>query len=86
MKRIILIVTATAVLLTPGTALASGRFLTGDINRSGSVDLTDMSLLLNSYNHKTKRCLANHKYRCDLNKDGVVNIFDLSLLLHNYGK
>jgi hypothetical protein len=60
--------------------------LTGDINSDGSVDITDLSLLLSSYRHKQSLCVTNTTYTCDLNADNTVDVFDLSVLLSNYGK
>jgi hypothetical protein len=59
----------------------------GDINGDNSVNITDLSLLLSSYNQNTTQCTTNNTYKCDLNSpgDGVVNIFDLSILLSHYG-
>jgi len=60
---------------------------TGDINNDNSVNITDLSLLLSSYNQNTTQCVTNNAYKCDLSSpaDGVVNIFDLSILLSHYG-
>jgi hypothetical protein len=59
----------------------------GDINGDNSVNITDLSLLLSSYNQNTTQCTTNNTYKCDLSSpgDGVVNIFDLSILLSHYG-
>jgi hypothetical protein len=59
----------------------------GDINNDNSVNITDLSLLLSSYNQNTTQCATNNTYKCDLSSpgDGVVNIFDLSILLSHYG-
>lgn len=59
----------------------------GDINNDNSVNITDLSLLLSSYNQNTTKCVTNNTYTCDLSSpsDGVVNIFDLSILLSHYG-
>jgi hypothetical protein len=60
---------------------------TGDINGDNSVNITDLSLLLSSYNQNTTQCTTNNAFKCDLSSpgDGVVNIFDLSILLSHYG-
>jgi hypothetical protein len=60
----------------------------GDINGDNAVNITDLSLLLSSYNQNTTQCITNSSYKCDLSSpgDGVVNIFDLSILLSGYGK
>jgi hypothetical protein len=49
----------------------------GDLNSDGVVNITDLSILLSSWN--TTNSTA------DINKDGTVNILDLSILLSNYG-
>jgi hypothetical protein len=49
----------------------------GDLNSDGTVNITDLSILLSSWN--TTSATA------DINKDGTVNILDLSILLSNYG-
>jgi hypothetical protein len=61
---------------------------TGDINGDNAVNITDLSLILSSYNQNTTQCVTNNAYKCDLSNpgDGVVNIFDLSILMSNYGK
>jgi len=60
---------------------------TGDINNDNNVNITDLSLLLSSYNQNVTKCVTNNTYTCDLSSpgDGVVNIFDLSILLSHYG-
>src|SRR5581483_11952286 len=60
--------------------------LSGDINGDGIVNITDLSLLLSTYNKNQSTCSTNASYTCDLNGDGVVSVFDLSALLSNYGK
>jgi hypothetical protein len=59
----------------------------GDINNDNNVNITDLSLLLSSYNQNTTNCITNNTYKCDLSSpgDGIVNIFDLSILLSHYG-
>jgi hypothetical protein len=59
----------------------------GDINNDNNVNITDLSLLLSSYNQNTTNCITNNTYTCDLSTppDNVVNIFDLSILLSHYG-
>jgi hypothetical protein len=49
----------------------------GDLNNDGTVNITDLSILLSSWN--TTNSTA------DINKDSTVNILDLSILLSNYG-
>jgi hypothetical protein len=62
-----------------------------DINTDGSVNITDLSLLLSSYGQTTTNCITNNTYVCDIKNDtppstvGHIDIFDLSLLLSGYG-
>jgi hypothetical protein len=62
-----------------------------DINQDGSVNITDLSLLLSSYSQTTTNCITNNTYVCDIKNDtppstvGHIDIFDLSLLLSGYG-
>jgi hypothetical protein len=62
-----------------------------DINTDGSVNITDLSLLLSSYSQTTTNCITNNTYVCDIKNDtppstvGHIDIFDLSLLLSGYG-
>jgi hypothetical protein len=48
-----------------------------DLNNDGTVNITDLSILLSNYNSSNATA--------DINKDGTVNILDLSILLSNYG-
>ncbi len=50
-----------------------------DLNGDGVINLTDLSILLSSFNKTTTT-------KADINGDGKVTITDLSLLLSNYGK
>lgn len=50
----------------------------GDLNNDGTVNVMDLSLLLNNW--------GKSGVGSDLNSDGVVNIFDISMLLSNWGK
>jgi thiol-disulfide isomerase/thioredoxin len=56
-------------------------FLFGDANRNGTVDVADLTLLLNNYN-KSGMLWVNG----DFNNDGTVNVADLTALLNNYNK
>jgi hypothetical protein len=60
----------------PFTVTASSP-KTGDLNSDGSVNITDLSILLSSWNSTNSTA--------DINKDSTVNILDLSILLSNYG-
>lgn len=55
-------------------------FLTGDINESGTVDSTDLGLLLNNFNGSGIGPEGG-----DLNGDMTVDSTDLGLLLNNFG-
>jgi|GEM_PF-551708 len=52
---------------------------TGDLNCDNSVNINDLSALLNNWGAIATSGVA------DINKDGVVNILDLSILLSNWG-
>jgi hypothetical protein len=53
----------------------------GDLNGDGTVNATDLSILLSNWG-KTSATAAQG----DLNGDGTVNATDLSILLSNWGK
>jgi hypothetical protein len=57
----------------------------GDINLDNAVDLTDLSLLLSSYNSSVNTCVTNSALTCGLISPVGVDIFDLSVLLSHYG-
>lgn len=57
----------------------------GDINKDGSVNVFDLSLLLSSFGSNTSACVTAPSYTCDLNSDNTINVFDLSILLSHYG-
>jgi hypothetical protein len=56
-------------------------FLPGDANMDWTVNVADLTLLLNNYN-ETDMVWANG----DFNDDGTVNVADLTALLNNYNK
>lgn len=60
--------------------------LVGDINGDGTVNVSDLSLLLSSYGSPNSACLTASQYTCDLNGAGGVTIIDFSLLLSHYGQ
>jgi hypothetical protein len=62
-------------------ALAVPEFLLGDANKSGKVDVADLTLLLNNYKKSGKTWADG-----DFTGDGTVNIADLTALLNNYNK
>jgi formylglycine-generating enzyme len=57
------------------------EFFLGDANKDGTVNVADLTLLLNNYN-KTGMVWANG----DFNYDGTVNVADLTALLDNYNQ
>ena len=57
-------------------ALGSGAVLSGDVDKSGGVDLVDLSILLSNWN-KT----ADFIDALDLNQDGQVNTVDWSTMI-----
>jgi autotransporter-associated beta strand protein len=64
-----------------GSSVAFGDTLVGDVNVDGSVNLTDLLDLLNSYGQSGKDWSQG-----DTNGDGSVNLTDLLNLLNNYGQ
>jgi hypothetical protein len=54
-----------------------------DINRTGLVDIFDLSILLTQYGRSASA--NNAALNSDLNWNGTVDIFDLSILLSRYG-
>ena len=60
------------------------KFLLGDLNRDGRVDLFDAVSALIAYNSTAVK--PNWNPDADLNKDGIVNVYDMVLLLNNYGE
>lgn len=54
-----------------------------DLNYSGKVDLTDLSILLYWWGRKD---FYNVNSRVDLNRDGKVNLIDFSIMLHYWKK
>ena len=53
----------------------------GDVNGDGSVDLSDLSILLSNYGKS-----GMQRINGDLNNDGTVNLLDLTTLLANFGR
>jgi hypothetical protein len=58
----------------------------GDINLDNVIDLTDLSLLLSSFNSPTDPCVTDSTLTCGQIAPVGVDIFDLSVVLSNYGK
>ncbi len=56
--------------------------LAGDANNNNSIDVDDLTLLLNVYNSADGD--GAYDAACDFNTDGKVNVDDLTLLLDNY--
>ena len=74
-----------AVLLVPVSVEAKPKYVTGDINKDGVVNVQDLSILISSYNKDGKKCELKG-YKCDLNNDKKINIIDLSILISNWTK
>lgn len=55
------------------------RFLMGDVNRDGIVDVLDLV-------YAAQRFGRNYDLQADVNGDGVVNILDLSLIVRQFGE
>jgi photosystem II stability/assembly factor-like uncharacterized protein len=62
----------------------SASLLVGDVNDNNSVDITDLLLLIASYNQVAPA--AGYSGAADLNGDGTNDITDLLLLIANYNK
>jgi hypothetical protein len=82
----VLIILIIAVIGIYSLIFSSAASVNGDINNDGAVNITDLSLLLSSYNNSQSQCLTNSSYTCDLSNDGIINVFDLSIILSNYGQ
>jgi hypothetical protein len=54
----------------------SNTELLGDGNQDGSVNLTDLSLILTNWNKN-----SNFPIKLDINTDGVINSFDFAALI-----
>jgi len=68
------------VLLVHGTnSLDFGTLLEGDANDNNCVNITDFSILTNSF-------VPGYDAHADFNQDGLVNITDFSLLKGNFGQ
>jgi hypothetical protein len=67
--------------LTGPVAILEPVFLLGDANKDGTVNVADLTLLLNNYN-KTGMVWADG----DFDYDGTVNVADLTALLDNYNR
>lgn len=55
------------------------RFLAGDVNRDGIVDVLDLVFV-------AQRFGQNDDFQADVNGDGVVNILDLSSIVRQFGE
>jgi hypothetical protein len=64
--------------------LEGREFFLGDINRDGSVNIPDLSMLMNAY--MSTPTDSNWNPKADLNRDGVNNALDFSLMCCDYGK
>lgn len=51
---------------------------TGDLNRDGIIDMSDVSMLLAADNYGSETNLA-----CDINHDGVVDVNDIAVILNS---
>jgi hypothetical protein len=59
------------------------RYIIGDLDHDGDVDIVDISILIAAYNSTPSA--PNWRPEADLNGDNVVNIFDVVMLSSNYG-
>ena len=76
--------TKIAVNLSAGNQTLSGTLYAGDADNSGTVDIGDFGILINSYN--TQAGDAGYNTSADLNHDGRVDIGDFGQLINNYNK
>jgi hypothetical protein len=60
--------------------------ISGDVNGDGTVDATDLSYIVSSFNQTTTTCIGAAQYTCDLNSDGSVNYLDLSVMVTHWGE
>ncbi len=56
----------------------------GDINGDGSVDVTDLLLLVDSFGASAGD--ASYSAACDFNKDGSVDVIDLLTMIENWDR
>ncbi len=72
------------VLVAGNNALNFGTLLEGDATNNNVINLSDLGLLISSYN----KILGDPAYvpNADLNGNGVVNLADLGLLISNYNQ
>jgi hypothetical protein len=80
LKRVL----ADQVLVAGNNALNFGTLLEGDATNNNVINLSDLGLLISSYN----KILGDPAYvpNADLNGNGVVNLADLGLLISNYNQ
>src|SRR5690349_18320728 len=64
------------------THAAPNPNLPGDLDNSGKVDATDLSILLSAFASTNSTTIAT----ADINNDSKVDVSDLSILLSHYGQ
>lgn len=62
--------------------LGQKELLAGDLNKDGSIEISDLSLLLNLFGIESADSMFDSIY--DFNEDSVIDISDLSILLSDY--
>lgn len=65
------------------TISESEKFVAGDVNGDGNVNLTDARLAMQHYNNIKQLDSAQQK-RADVNEDGNVNLTDVKLMMQYY--
>ncbi|MBI4331705.1 MAG: hypothetical protein HY673_10540, partial [Chloroflexi bacterium] len=75
-------------------AIAAGGFhslaiktipiINGDVNRDGTVNATDLTLLMASFNKRSGEPAFNPA--ADLNRDGIIDVYDLVTVGLNFGR
>ncbi|MDP4264906.1 MAG: DUF4082 domain-containing protein [Bacteroidota bacterium] len=71
-------------LVAGGNNIDFGTLLEGDVNNDNFVTLSDLSLLINSFNKTTGD--PGYDARADLNNDNFVTLSDLSILINNFNQ
>jgi hypothetical protein len=64
--------------------VAGSKYLLGDLNKDGKVDILDAVIALVAYKSTLEK--PNWNPDADLNNDGTVDLYDIVLLLSNYGQ
>ncbi|MBI4332045.1 MAG: hypothetical protein HY673_12255 [Chloroflexi bacterium] len=69
---------------TPPAPTPSPSLLPGDVNRDGTVNATDLDLLMASFNRRSGE--AGFNPHADFNGDRIVDVYDLVIVGLNFGR